>query len=134
MRRCRTIVALCLALATAFTAFAWAGDLPELKYEKYVLPNGLNVILHEDHSIPIVSVNIWYHVGSKNEKPGKTGFAHLFEHLMFQGSQNHNVLFAEGIAKIGGKTTARPPRIALNTGRTSPAIISKKLFGWKPTA
>jgi len=103
MRRCRTIVALCLALATAFTAFAWAGDLPELKYEKYVLPNGLNVILHEDHSIPIVSVNIWYHVGSKNEKPGKTGFAHLFEHLMFQGSQNHNVLFAEGIAKIGGK-------------------------------
>ncbi len=57
-----------------------------ISYTRYVLPNGLNVILHEDHSTPTVGVNIWYHVGSGYEKPGRTGFAHLFEHLMFMGS------------------------------------------------
>ena len=55
-------------------------------YEMFTLPNGLTVILHEDHSVPQVSVNVWYHVGSAFEKPGRTGFAHLFEHLMFEGS------------------------------------------------
>lgn len=60
--------------------------IPDIKFEKFVLSNGLQVILHEDHSTPIVSVNVWYHVGSKNEKIGRTGFAHLFEHLMFEGS------------------------------------------------
>jgi zinc protease len=57
-------------------------------YTMFTLPNGLTVILHEDHSVPVVSVNVWYHVGSANEKPGRTGFAHLFEHLMFEGSAN----------------------------------------------
>ncbi|HEX7779479.1 MAG TPA: insulinase family protein, partial [Vicinamibacterales bacterium] len=57
-------------------------------YTMFTLSNGLTVILHEDHSVPIVSVNVWYHVGSANEKPGRTGFAHLFEHLMFEGSKN----------------------------------------------
>ena len=57
-----------------------------IEYDSYHLKNGLNVILHQDHRVPIVSVNIWYHTGSKNEKPGKTGYAHLFEHMMFQGS------------------------------------------------
>ena len=52
--------------------------------------NGLDVIVHEDHHVPIVAVNVWYHVGSKNERPGRTGFAHLFEHLMFEGSEHHN--------------------------------------------
>ncbi|MCF7805072.1 MAG: insulinase family protein [Candidatus Marinimicrobia bacterium] len=60
----------------------------DIEYEKYQLDNGLTVILYEDHSAPLVTVNIWYYVGSKNEKPGKTGFAHLFEHMMFQGSKN----------------------------------------------
>jgi len=55
-------------------------------YSRFTLPNGLNVILHEDHSVPTVSVNAWYHVGSGREKPGRTGFAHLFEHIMFEGS------------------------------------------------
>src|SRR5690242_17912492 len=55
-------------------------------YTKFTLPNGLTVILHEDHSVPQVAVNVWYHVGSAREKPGRTGFAHLFEHLMFEGS------------------------------------------------
>ncbi|MBD3182200.1 insulinase family protein [Candidatus Poribacteria bacterium] len=73
-----------------------------ISFEKYTLSNGLDVILHEDHSIPIVGVNIWYHVGSKNEKRGKTGFAHLFEHMMFQGSQNHNFNYFEPLEKIGG--------------------------------
>src|SRR4051812_16684485 len=55
-------------------------------YTMFTLPNGLTVILHEDHSVPVIGVNIWYHAGSANEKPGRTGFAHLFEHLMFEGS------------------------------------------------
>jgi predicted Zn-dependent peptidase len=59
-----------------------------LPFEKYVLPNGLEVILHEDHRTPVVAVNVWYHVGSKDEGPGRNGFAHLFEHVMFQGSRN----------------------------------------------
>jgi zinc protease len=63
-------------------------QVPEIAFEKYTLPNGLQVILHVDRKLPIVHVNQWYHVGSKNEKPGRTGFAHLFEHMMFQGSKN----------------------------------------------
>src|SRR5687767_12293723 len=61
---------------------------PKLQYQMTVLPNGLRVILSEDHSTPIVHVRIDYHVGSKNERPGRTGFAHLFEHMMFKGSKN----------------------------------------------
>src|SRR3989442_6779 len=61
-------------------------DQISVPYTTFTLPNGLTVILHEDHSVPIVTVNIWYHVGSANEKVGRTGFAHLFEHLMFEGS------------------------------------------------
>ena len=59
-----------------------------VSYSQFTLPNGLHVILHEDHTVPMVSVNVWYHVGSANERPGRTGFAHLFEHLMFEGSKN----------------------------------------------
>ena len=63
---------------------------PEIPFDEFYLDNGLRVIVHEDRKAPIVAVTIWYHVGSKNEVPGKTGFAHLFEHLMFNGSENHN--------------------------------------------
>lgn len=62
--------------------------VPDLKYEKYTLPNGLEVILREDHRLPLVAVDLWYHVGPVNEKAGRTGFAHLFEHMMFQGSEH----------------------------------------------
>jgi zinc protease len=62
----------------------------DIAYTKTTLANGLDVILHEDHTLPIVAVNVWYHVGSKDERPGLTGFAHLFEHLMFEGSANHD--------------------------------------------
>jgi zinc protease len=61
-----------------------------IPFTKHTLENGLDVLLHEDHGCPIVAVNVWYHVGSKNEQPGRTGFAHLFEHLMFEGSQHHD--------------------------------------------
>ncbi|MBA0089103.1 MAG: insulinase family protein, partial [Acidobacteria bacterium Pan2503] len=60
----------------------------DITFKKFVLHNGLTLIVHEDHKAPIVAVNVWYHVGSKSEKPGKTGFAHLFEHLMFGGSEH----------------------------------------------
>ena len=61
-----------------------------ISFSKHTLANGLDVLLHEDHACPIVAVNLWYHVGSKNETPGHTGFAHLFEHLMFEGSEHHD--------------------------------------------
>jgi zinc protease len=80
---------------------------PKLQYEITTLPNGLTVVLSEDHSTPIVHVNLAYHVGSKNEKPGRTGFAHLFEHLMFKGSKN--VLpeaHTSYVASVGGQSNA----------------------------
>ena len=67
---------------------ATATKVPELKYETYTLPNGLKVITHEDHKLPLVAVDLWYHVGPLNERPGRTGFAHLFEHMMFEGSEH----------------------------------------------
>ena len=76
---------LVLALAAPVAAQAPAPSI-EVKYTQFTLPNGLHVILHEDHSVPIATVNTWYRVGSANELPGRTGFAHLFEHLMFMGS------------------------------------------------
>lgn len=75
--------------------------IPDIKYTKFVLKNGLTLLVHEDHKAPIVAVNTWYHVGSKNEKPGKTGFAHLFEHLMFSGSENFNYTYINAMEKIG---------------------------------
>jgi zinc protease len=75
--------------------------IPDIKYTKFVLANGLTVLVHEDHKAPIVAVNTWYHVGSKNEKPGKTGFAHLFEHLMFSGSDDFNHTYINAMEKVG---------------------------------
>ena len=75
--------------------------IPDIPYTKFVLANGLTVLVNEDHKAPIVAVNTWYHVGSKNEKPGKTGFAHLFEHLMFSGSDNFNYTYINAMEKIG---------------------------------
>ncbi len=76
-------------------------DLPEINYESFTLDNGLTVVVHEDRKVPMVAVNVWYHVGSKNEKVGKTGFAHLFEHLMFNGTENYNSEYFEPFEKIG---------------------------------
>ncbi len=75
--------------------------IPDIPYTKFVLNNGLTVLVHEDHKAPIVAVNTWYHVGSKNEQQGKTGFAHLFEHLMFSGSENFNYTYINAMERIG---------------------------------
>jgi zinc protease len=83
----RAAVVFLLALASPAAAQTPASPPKiELQYTQFTLPNGLRVILHEDHSVPMVSVNMWYHVGSARERTGRTGFAHLFEHLMLLGS------------------------------------------------
>lgn len=78
-------------------------DLSEINipYKKFVLNNGLTLIVHEDHKAPIAAVSVWYHVGSKNEKHGKTGFAHLFEHLMYNGSEHFNDDYFQAMERIG---------------------------------
>ena len=81
-----------------------------ISYSKHTLENGLDVLIHEDRACPIVSVNIWYHVGSKNETPGRTGFAHFFEHLMFEGSEHHDKGYFQPLqgagALLNGSTNA----------------------------
>src|SRR6202163_1515396 len=89
------MIAAALLLRTLATpALAETPAKIEIKYTQFTLANGLHVILHEDHSVPIAAVNVWYHVGSANEEPGRTGFAHLFEHMMFTGSKH----IARGVA------------------------------------
>ena len=101
------IMAMGLLLAWAALAFAKSettnanGSAIDIPHQKFVLANGLTLIVHEDRKAPIVAVNVWYHVGSKNEKPGKSGFAHLFEHLMFNGSENFNTDYFQAMEKIG---------------------------------
>src|SRR5215471_19224312 len=96
---------LIVALAIAAPAFAQSSPPKiEVPYTQFRLPNGLTVILHEDHTVPMVTVNMWYHVGSAREKPGRTGFAHLFEHLMFMGSGHVKPgEFDEWLERAGGQ-------------------------------
>src|SRR5438128_12500556 len=94
------------ALAVSPTALADGPSL-QLNYTQFTLPNGLHVILHEDHRIPVVDVNLWYRVGSSRERPGRTGFAHLFEHLMFMGSGHVKPgQFDELLEEAGGANNA----------------------------
>jgi zinc protease len=86
----------------------------ELPFSKRTLSNGLDVIVHEDHHVPIVAVNVWYHVGSKNERPGRTGFAHLFEHLMFEGSAHHDSGYFPPLQQAGALLNG-----STNTDRTN---------------
>ncbi len=90
------------ALALTLVTFnvAYASDI-DIDYTEFTLDNGLRLIVHEDHKAPIVAVNLWYHVGSKNEKAGKTGFAHLFEHLMFNGSENYDDEYFKPFELVG---------------------------------
>src|SRR3989441_12130520 len=99
-RTARALVVLATALVTIAAVGASGQDI-KIAYEKFVLSNGLTVIVHEDHKAPIVALNIWYHVGSKNERPGKTGFAHLFEHLMFGGSEHAPGRYIDAMERIG---------------------------------
>jgi len=100
MRMEFVVLPLVLALVTGVSAQTKTTEI-DIPYERFVLDNGLTVIVHEDHKAPIVAVNIWYHVGSKNEKPGKTGFAHLFEHLMFGGSEHSSGRYIDAMERIG---------------------------------
>ena len=93
----------------------------ELGFQKFTLSNGLQVVLHEDHALPTVGVNLWYHVGSKNEEAGRTGFAHLFEHVMFEGSKNHNRLFFEPLQKVGAAVNGSTSSDKTNYWETVPS-------------
>ncbi|QWT19260.1 insulinase family protein [Bacillus sp. NP157] len=89
-KRLALLAAGLMSVAGAASAATPSADgIPDIPYKRFQLPNGLTVVVHEDHKAPVVAVSIWYHVGSADEPKGKTGFAHLFEHLMFSGSENH---------------------------------------------
>jgi zinc protease len=95
-----------LLLSNALPALAQggagaAGSVPKIQFEKYTLPNGIQVILHVDRKLPVVHVNQWFHVGSKNERAGRSGFAHLFEHMMFQGSKNASKEYFQYVEAAG---------------------------------
>jgi zinc protease len=108
----RRLSALVVIVTLAAVALRWvavdaAVRPPKLEYQRLQLPNGLTVILHQDRSTPIVHVTLWYHVGSKNERPGRTGFAHFFEHLMFKGSKNvESEQHTSIISSVGGQANA----------------------------
>ncbi len=94
------LAGLAFGLLAALPA-ARAGDAPDIPYTRFTLPNGLTVVVNEDHKAPVVAVSVWYHVGSSYEPEGKTGFAHLFEHLMFEGSENHKVEYFKPFERAG---------------------------------
>ena len=104
------LAAACLTTLLAQNQATNAADIPRLAFEKYTLPNGLDVILSQDRRLPMVAVNLWYHVGPANEEPGRTGFAHLFEHMMFQSSKHvppdshFPLLEAAGATGVNGTT------------------------------
>lgn len=98
--RIKTTLLMLVAAVFATGAYAQGKEI-DIPFQKFVLENGLTVIVHEDHKAPIVAINVWYHVGSKNEKLGKTGFAHLFEHLMFGGSEHSQGRYIDAMEKIG---------------------------------
>ena len=104
------LAALAIALAATFggvaaftpvAALAAPKATVDIPFEEFTLPNGLRVVVHTDRKAPIVAVNLWYHVGSKDEPAGRTGFAHLFEHLMFNGSENHRGEYFEPFELVG---------------------------------
>ncbi|MDA1314934.1 MAG: pitrilysin family protein [Acidobacteria bacterium] len=118
----RGFVWLLLALAATGIAPAQEIDIP---HKKFVLDNGLTLIVHEDRKAPIVAVNVWYHVGSKNERLGKTGFAHLFEHLMFNGTENFNDDYFKALEKVGATDvngTTNPDRTNYFQNVPTPAL------------
>lgn len=98
---------------------AGSNATPKIEFEKYTLPNGLEVILHVDRKLPIVHVNQWYYVGSANERPGRTGFAHLFEHMMFQGSKNASRDYLKYVEAAGANLLEGGVNGTTNNDRTN---------------
>ena len=114
-----SLIALLLAPLPTRAQTAAPDAAPKVELEKYTLPNGLDVILHVDRKLPIVHVNQWFHVGSKNEKPGRTGFAHLFEHMMFQGSRNAKDEYFVYAEKAGANLSEGGVNGTTDTDRTN---------------
>ncbi len=112
---------MCSSFLLAAVTGAETPRIPRIAFEKYTLPNGLDVILHEDHSTPVVGVNVWYHAGSKNERPGRTGFAHLFEHMMFQGSKHYDKNYFGPLQKAGGTLNGSTAQDRTNYWETVPS-------------
>jgi predicted Zn-dependent peptidase len=107
-----SIAVVALAALSAGTGYGkkGSGGAGQIPYEEHTLDNGLRVVLSEDHSVPVVAVNVWYHVGSANEEKGRSGFAHMFEHMMFEGSKNidkgeHFKYVSEAGGSMNGQTT-----------------------------
>jgi zinc protease len=113
------VLALGAAQKPASSASSGATTIPKIEFEKFTLPNGLQVILHVDRKLPIVNVNQWFHVGSKNEKLGRTGFAHLFEHMMFQGSKNASKDYFSYAEKAGANLQEGGVNGTTNNDRTN---------------
>src|SRR5688500_7193774 len=140
MKSLRLVASLSLLAALSVAASAAApktAPLPsvDIPYEKFVLANGLTLIVHEDHKAPVVAVNIWYHVGSKDERPGRTGFAHLFEHLMFNGSENYKddwfkVMEAAGATKLNGTTWFDRTNYFQNVPKIGRASCRERVSDW----
>ena len=118
----RPLPLLALGIATLIGVSAAAQEPAPIKFENYVLPNGLQVILAENHSAQVTEVNVWYHVGSRNEVKGRTGFAHLFEHMMFQGSENvGKAQWSALVAKAGGSNNGSTTEDRTNFFQTVPS-------------
>ncbi len=112
-----------------------------IPFEQHLLANGLTLILHEDHRLPQAAVNIWYHVGSKDEEPGRTGFAHLFEHLMFQGSEHYSDDFFKPLEVIGARLNGSTAEDRTNYWEVVPTPFLERVLwlesdrmGWLPPA
>ncbi len=144
-RTTRELVAVFLAVsALPNLAKAWDGperqsersrqpEVPALKVEQYTLPNGLKVLLHEDHKTPVVAINLWYKVGSKDENRGRTGFAHLFEHLMFQGSRHFNQDYFLPLEKVGADLNGQTSEDETMYYETVPSNALELAFGSSQT-
>jgi zinc protease len=113
------LIALSVSPLLPVSAQTAAASVPKIEFEKYTLPNGLQVILHVDRKLPVVHVNQWFHVGSANEKPGRSGFAHLFEHMMFQGSKNANKEYFEYVEAAGANLLEGGVNGTTNQDRTN---------------
>ena len=131
------LAALLATFTVSLAAQAPSTDVrpPKLDFTTHTLANGMQVILLENHSVPVINLQVWYHVGGKDELPGHTGFAHLFEHLMFKGSAHVGTdEHSRIIEAVGGFDNARQTTTPRISSRHSRAIIWSASSGWKPTA
>ena len=113
------------AAVAAAPRLAFSRDRYRIAHKVFTLDNGLRLVVHEDHSAPVVAVNLWYHVGSRNEQRGKTGFAHLFEHFFFNGSEHHPSGFREAMDDLG----ANNRNGTTDSDRTASSLVPRKVHG-----